>query len=346
MIELTTKQYNVIRQIQSLDIDDESNLPALLEAIGLDSQFLLENTTIPDGVRTKNWDKALLNNHMVTEAISIEQYNDQIRMSLSLKEGYKIFKKIKEDKNVKHNIDTYNALMSIASTFKQCNSCYKCAVSDIQVEPDIVTYNTLLKMSPTFDAFENVFLQLINKDNNVHPNLDTIHELVARADRPDELKILFTYISGDSSLESQFWKESVPVLTSNFDASRLLSYAYSISKIHNAHSFNHALNEAIEVYRQAGRLSEALQISIVFPYFKNSKKLIKEERNAALSFFEAQIEADNDDASYALAVFYYIWSDFHNFSILSSQVRNSMNVPKDRIIHLDEMENELSKTSG
>ncbi|MCX5769570.1 MAG: hypothetical protein NTZ09_04770, partial [Candidatus Hydrogenedentes bacterium] len=193
-------------------------------------------------------------------------YNTLLNLAATYEQGCGVIE-LMNAAETRPNVVTYTTLLNLAATYKQ-----GCGVIELmqaaEISPDLVTYNTLLKLPKTYEQDCGVIESM--KAAGIPPNLVTYSTLFSKD------------LSGVTARELVGW---------------YLEQQYCPAA---------PMSAAIANYRKKRLINESLCLCMYYPHLEAARKVIRKNREAALSYFllMAENEADRPQATYALGVTY------------------------------------------
>ncbi|MCL6472603.1 MAG: hypothetical protein K6T91_07280 [Firmicutes bacterium] len=211
----------------------------------------------------------------------------------------KVWLDVMLSENIKPTVVTYSVLISKAPDFKTAKSLLN-AMRKKGLKPNIVTYNALILKAPDFETIKSI-LEIMVQDG-IRPDINSYNALILKAPNYETAKSLLEAMQRDGiqpnivSYNRLFSKN-----LANVSADELLSW-YLSKRYHP----EEPVQAAIAAYRDAGLIEQALRMALEYPHLQVARKLIRDCRDDALSYFKAASDKHPRHANvdYALGIAY------------------------------------------
>jgi len=294
--------------------------------------------------RIPEYSKALemLNNGLLIGlSPSVVAYNALIYKSPNYDEAtYWLERMIKEC--IKPNVATYSILIYKSPNYDEARSWLERMVKE-GIQPNIVTYSTLISIAPDYDEARSWLERMVKE--GIQPNIVTYNTLISIAPDYDEAMSLFNRmhdvgISPDRwSYQSLFKKD-----LSKKSADDLLEWY--LNQFYHPEA---AIQAAITTYRKYHRIDQALRLSLDYPHLQSAQRVIRENEEQSLSYFENILiqSPSHPNAHCALGVAFMEFGRYEEAKHhLEIAYHLSMRGPKKTFIEscLRQIDHELSKS--
>ncbi len=237
-------------------------------------------------------------NQMQAEGIPLtaDTYGNLISKSPDYATAEAWLNRMKEE-GIRPTVVTYDTLMSKSPDYATAEAWLK-EMKAAGKRPNTLTYNTLISKSPDYGTAEAWLKEM--KAAGKPPNTRAYNTLISKA--PDYAtagawlnRMKEEGIRPDVVTYSRLFSLNL----SGKSADELLSWY--LSEV--AHP-ERPIQAAIASYRKAGLTEEALRLALDYPHLQAARKLIRENADMALSYFQRISENDpnNPNAEYALGV--------------------------------------------
>jgi pentatricopeptide repeat protein len=198
---------------------------------------------------------------------------------------------------VASNVITYNTLIAKAQDYESARAVVE-EMKEAGVVPEVITYNTLIAKAQDYESARAVIEEM--KEAGVVPEVITYNTLIAKAQ---------DYESARAVIEEMKEAGVAPnVLTFSALFTKNLSLvnaddllAWYLNQPYHPEG---PMEAAIKSYRRMGIVGPALFIALNYPHLAAARKLVRENEESALRYFQSFISLDpsNGNGYYALGI--------------------------------------------
>ena len=276
----------------------------------------------------------LISDHLVSEAATSElgaddlrhRFNELLGSTLDHDRAREVFADLKRA-GLKPDVETYNALIEKADDFTS-TSRWLHAMAEDNVRPDLSTFNIAIQKAKTEEEVDQRLLEM--SKSAILPDVETLKLAIARAPSYDTALRWFESMVRLGARMDKDAYEGLIAKSPNFETARswleqmmemdlepgenafIQAFSKGITHIHAddllqwylglRYHPTHPIKRAIAEYRKAGKVDDALRLSLDYPHTDTALKTIRRHPERALNYFRAVVEDDPKHANGAYAL--------------------------------------------